>query len=62
MNMSYPDPSALRRRAEELRHQELARIARLIKVEWSTLIHKIAAGIASGLSQWHAHARNLRLD
>ena len=56
------DPTALRAHAQQLRRGELSRIAHGVHVEWSTLIHKIAAGISSGFRQWHAHARNLHLD
>ncbi|HUP30516.1 MAG TPA: hypothetical protein VM122_10120 [Usitatibacter sp.] len=52
----------LRNSASQLRREELRRIAVAVHVEWSTLIHKIAAAISSGRRQWHAHARNLHLD
>ena len=60
--MTRPDSPTLQRRAQQLRREELARIAAAIDVEWSTFLHRTAGAIASGLAQWHAHARNLRLD
>jgi hypothetical protein len=57
--MTHP---TLRIPAQELRRAELRRIAGVVQVEWSTLIHRIAAAIASGKAQWHAHARCLPLD
>jgi hypothetical protein len=52
----------IRSHALALRRAELARIVRSIGIEWSTLIHKAASSLSSGLAQWHAHARNLHLD
>ena len=60
--MTHPDPSLLRASTQRLRLEELRRIAAAVHVEWSTLIHTIAAAISSGRAQWHAHARNLHLD
>jgi hypothetical protein len=34
--MTHPDPHILRRQAQQLRHQELARIARAAAIKWST--------------------------
>ena len=34
--MRHPDPTTLRRNAQELRREELARIARGAELKWST--------------------------
>jgi hypothetical protein len=62
IDMTGNASTTLREQAQALRREELARRGRLLKVEWSTLITKMAGAIANGLRQWHAHARNLRLD
>ena len=41
--MRFPDPQVLRRNAQQLRREELARIATDGAIEWSTLIHRIRA-------------------
>ena len=41
--MRYPDPEVLRRNAQKLRREELARIAAGGAIEWSTLIRRIRA-------------------
>jgi anaerobic glycerol-3-phosphate dehydrogenase len=39
--MRLPSPDALRRNAQQLRREELARIAAEGAIEWSTLIRRI---------------------
>jgi hypothetical protein len=41
--MKFPDPATLRIHAQQLRRQELARIAEAGAIEWSTLIRRIRA-------------------
>lgn len=44
--MRYPDPHALRRNAQQLRREELSRMATGAAIEWSTLIRRIRASIS----------------
>ena len=41
--MRFPDPETLRRNAQELRREELARIATDGAIEWTTLVRRIRA-------------------
>jgi len=60
--MRHPDPFTLRRNAEQLRREELARIAGVLTLEWTTWIHSVARRLSDGARKWHAHARNLLPD
>ena len=56
--MRYPDPATLRRDAQRLRREELARIAEVGAIEWSTLIRRIRASLIA--SPCPVPARNPR--
>ena len=44
--MTLRDPDVLRRNAQRLRREELARIAGVGAIEWSTLIRRIRASLS----------------
>lgn len=53
--MTRLEYDAIHRRAQQLRREELARIAGVLKLEWSTWIQSVV----HLARKWHAHARNL---
>lgn len=48
--MRYPDPLALRRRAQALRREELRRIGCAAAIKWASLMHSLRARLPLVLS------------